>query len=141
MNRTGLVTILLMVMVPGAFAQSTNNRRGVLAEHVGPANPEKYRSVTDAADWKNPFLTVQPNGIEIRTSQTDGPLTVPVSGVIGYLSTLPMTAWPYGLVVGVSDNGVRDGSKHTDSRIKQNRMDLMRRLHQARAQAELWPSA
>jgi hypothetical protein len=141
MNRTGLVIILLIVTLPTAFAQTMNDRASVLAEHVGPANPEKYRSVQDGADWKNPSLTVQPNGIEIRTNKADGPLTVPVSGVIRYLSTLPMTAWPYGLVVAVSDNGVRDGSKDTDSRIKQNRTDLMRRLHKAGVKAELWPSA
>jgi hypothetical protein len=39
------------------------------------------------------------------------------------------------------NNGVRDGSKDTDSRIKQNRTDLMRRLHKAGVKAELWPSA
>jgi hypothetical protein len=44
-------------------------------------------------------------------------------------------------VVAVSDNGVRDGSQDTDSRIKQNRTDLMRRLHKAGVKAELWPSA
>ena len=141
MNRTGLVTILLMVTLPGAFVQSMNDRVSVLTEDVGPANPEKYRSVTDGADWKNPSLTVQPSGIEIRTSKADGPLTVPVIGVIRYLSTLPMTAWPYGLVVAVSDNGVKDGSKDTDSRIKKSRTDLMRRLHKAGVKVELWPSA
>ncbi|MGB6483282.1 MAG: hypothetical protein WBE86_07320 [Candidatus Acidiferrales bacterium] len=106
-----------------------------------PANPEKYRTVRDATGWKNPFLIVQPNGVEVRTSgaAANGP-TIPVRNVVGYLEKLPESMWIYGLVAAVGENGVI-ADEGAASRTKHNRQELIRRLKEAGIPTELWPSA
>jgi hypothetical protein len=59
--------------------------------------------------------------------------------VIAYLEKLPSIAWPYGLVVAVSENGVRVSGD--DARIKRNREELIRLLEEAGVRVSLWPSA
>lgn len=112
-----------------------------LVGRVPSADPETYRGITDAPNWKNPFLIVQPNGVEIRTSgaAASGP-TVPVSEVVAYLERLPENMWFYGLVVAVTENGVT-GSENSASRMKRNWLELIRRLKEAGVPTELWPSA
>jgi hypothetical protein len=141
MGRTGLLALLLLVTAHVAFSQQpTNDKAGSLRSRIPQANLEKYRSVRDASDWKNPYLIVELDGVEVRADGAlAGGLTMPVADVIGYLERLPKGAWPYGLAVAVQENGVR-GGKGTDSRIKHNRLELLRRLREARVRAELWPS-
>jgi hypothetical protein len=79
--------------------------------------------------------------VEVRTSGAGAARqTVDTADVIGYLEKLPKVSWPYGLVVAVQENGVRSG-KDADSRIKRNRLELLRRLRKAGVKAELWPAA
>jgi hypothetical protein len=59
--------------------------------------------------------------------------------VIAYLEKLPSVAWPYGLVVAVSENGVR--APGDDVPIRRNREELVRLLEAAGVRVELWPSA
>ena len=59
--------------------------------------------------------------------------------VIAYLEKLPSVAWPYGLVVAVSENGVR--ARGDDAPIRRNREELVRLLEAAGVRVELWPSA
>ena len=111
-----------------------------LVSRVPPPDPETYRGITDAPNWKNPFLIVGPNGVEIRSSGSapSGP-KLPVSKVVGFLERLPESTWLYGLVVAVQENGVII-SEDAASRMKHNRLELMRRLSEADVQTELWPS-
>ena len=59
--------------------------------------------------------------------------------VIAYLEKLPSVAWPYGLVIAVSENGVR--APGDDVLIRRNREELVRLLEAAGVRVELWPSA
>jgi hypothetical protein len=141
-RRTGLISIVVLLTGLAAFAQRpTNNKTAVLRNRVPPSNPEKYRDIREAANWKNPFLIVQPNGVEILCggAAASGP-TIPVSHVVRYLERLPESAWPYGLVVVVIENGV-SANKDDWSRTKHTWLKLRRRLKEARIPAELWPSA
>jgi hypothetical protein len=103
---------------------------------IPPPDPNKYRSVVDARDWQNPYLTVQENGIDARPiSAATETSTMPPADVVAYLEKLSSIAWPYGLVVGVQDNSV--GSDY--ARIKRNREELMRLLEEAGVKVQLWP--
>src|SRR5271166_3398636 len=87
-------------------SQTTSCRRPVdtatstLKNRIPPADPAKYRSVADAREWQNPYLTVQAKGIDARpiSAATETPTMSPAD-VVAYLEKLPSTAWPYGLVV------------------------------------------
>jgi hypothetical protein len=110
-----------------------------LKNRIPPPDPSKYRSVRDARNWQNPFLIVHANGVEVRTdgSAQYGRM-VPVTEIVGSLEKLPDLAWPYGLVVVVSESGVRapgDGPG-----ITRNREELLRLLEKAGAKVDLWPS-
>ena len=83
---------------------------------------------------------VQANGIDARPigAATEAPTMSPAD-VVAYLEKLPSIAWPYGLVVVVSENGVR--APGSDERIKRNREELVRYLEKAGVRVELWGSA
>ena len=120
--------------------QSVADGASPLKNRIPPADANKYRSVRDARDWQNPYLMVQANGIDARpiSAATEAPTMSPAD-VVAYLEKLPSIAWPYGLVVVVSENGVRvPGS---DERIKRNREELVRLLEKAGIKVESWPSA
>ena len=61
------------------------------------------------------------------------------SDMVAYLEKLPSVAWPYGLVVVVQENGLRNPGE--DASIKRNREELVRLLEEAGVKVELWPSA
>jgi hypothetical protein len=111
-----------------------------LKNRIPPADPNKYRSVVDARNWLNPYLTVQSKGIDARpiSAATEAPTMSP-SDVVAYLERLPSIAWPYGLVVAVQESGVR--APGDNAQIKRNREELVRLLEKAGIKVELWPSA
>jgi len=111
-----------------------------LKDRIPPADPNKYRSVVDARNWQNPYLTVQSKGIDARpiSAVTEAPTMSP-SDVVVYLERLPSIAWPYGLVVVVTENGVR--APGNDAQIKRNREELVHLLEKAGIKVELWPTA
>jgi hypothetical protein len=90
-------------------------------------------------DWQNPYLMVQTNGIDARPNSTPTKAAAMSPGeVVRYLEKLPSTAWPYGLVVAVQENGLRKPGD--DAPIKRNREELVRLLEKAGIKVDLWPS-
>jgi hypothetical protein len=81
---------------------------------------------------------VQDNGIRPISGAKDTPTLSPADAV-AYLEKLPSMAWPYGLVVVVSENGIRVSGD--DARINRNREELVRLLEKAGIKVEFWPSA
>jgi hypothetical protein len=101
-------------------------------------DPKKYHAVQDAKDWKNPYLVVRRDGIEIIGMTAVGQ-AIPVDSVPGVLKGLPDSAWPYGLVVAVQDIGVV--SIGDLPRIEANRKRLLMLLNKLAVVVDLWPSA
>jgi hypothetical protein len=118
--------------------QSVADGASPLKNRIPPADANKYRSVRDARDWQNPYLMVQANGIRPTSGAKDTPTLSPADAV-AYLEKLPSMAWPYGLVVVVSENGIRVSGD--DARINRNREELVRLLEKAGIKAEFWPSS
>jgi hypothetical protein len=110
-----------------------------LSSRIPKPDPNKYQVIRDGKDWQNPYLVVRPEGIEIYriTPPAQG---VPVESVLDILEHLPDSAWPYGLVVVVSDVGVLSSRKDVP-RINANRSKLMKTLKRQGIAVELWPSA
>jgi len=84
------------------------NRRGspnpelrTLRPEIKAADPAQYKAVLDTKDWQNPYLTVGPEGVEVRARGMES-RTVPPTALAGVLASLPITAWPYGRVAAVS---------------------------------------
>jgi hypothetical protein len=138
MRRGVALAIMCTVFSCALFAQGVQHSH--LKNRIPVAYTKSYQSVLDARDWKNPYLIVRRDGIEVRTTGAEktGP-TMPVERVIAFLEKLPKTAWPYGLVVGVQENGVRSGDD--DAFIKHNSSELLNQLRNNSVKADLWPSA
>lgn len=93
-----------------------------LTGRIPSADPKKFQGIHDGKDWKNPYLIVRADGIEIAgAASTTSP--VPVESVAAALEGLPYSAWPYGLVVAVQKNDV-GASEAERSRIEANQMSL-----------------
>jgi hypothetical protein len=111
-----------------------------LKNRIPPPDPNKYRSVRDGRDWRNPYLIVQANGIDAApTGAATKAATLSPADTVTYLERLPAGAWPYGLVVVVSEGGLRNPDDNVQ--ITRNREELIRLLEKAGVKVELWPSA
>jgi hypothetical protein len=105
--------LLTVAIALSAFAQQPAHQKAVpLKKRIPPANPAKYPSpLRDPRDRQNPNLFVTQAGIVVRIGDFS-PITIPstqtmpVKDVVGFLSTLPNQAWPYGLIVFVAQTGV-----------------------------------
>ena len=146
MARRPFAAFLCAAIAFVSCSQPTNVQRvadtgtSALKNRIPPPDPNKYRSVRDARDWQNPYLMVRANGIDARpiSAATETPTMSPAD-VVAYLEKLPSMAWPYGLVVVVTENGVR--APGNDAQIKRNREELVHLLEKAGIKVELWPSA
>jgi len=109
-----------------------------LQNRIPKPDPKKYHAVQDAKDWKNPYLIVRRDGVEI-VGMTPVGQAIPVDSVPGALKGLPDSAWPYGLVVAVQDIGLV--SEGDPPRIEANRKRLLVLLKKLAIAVDLWPSA
>ena len=136
----GVAIALVSCSQTTSLQTAANTATSTLKNRIPPADRAKYRSVADAREWQNPYLTVQAKGIDARpiSAATETPTMSPAD-VVAYLEKLPSIAWPYGLVVAVQENGLR--APGDDGRIKRNREKLVRLLEKAGVKVELWPSA
>ena len=105
---------------------------------IGPAIPELYRAVQHAKDWKNPYLIVHADGIEVKSDS--GRKTITVAELERTLLALPVAAWPYGKVVAVQETVVRRADRSDERLIADNRNAVLAILRALQVTAELWPS-
>jgi hypothetical protein len=108
-----------------------------LQRRIPGPDPKKYQGIRDAKDWRNPYLIVRPDGIEV-VGVTDGGSPMTVDAVTAVLERLPDSAWPYGLVVAIQGNG-RAVSESDRSRIETNRNLLLGRLNDLGVIVGFWP--
>jgi hypothetical protein len=133
-----LVGLLLSQLVAAVCIGYTQTSRS-LQDRIPKPDPKKSHSVQDAKDWKNPYLIVRRDGIEI-VGMTPVGQAISVESVPGTLEKLSDSAWPYGLVVAVQDIGIL--SPKTDpARIEANRTKLLNLLKELGVTVDRWPSA
>ena len=110
-----------------------------LQDRIPKPDVRKYASVRDAKGWRNPYLVVRPEGIEI-IGMTPVGKAISVDSIPGNLEGLPDSAWPYGLVVAVQDTGILSG-KTDAANIEANRTRLLNLLDKLGIAVDRWPSA
>ena len=140
-------TATLMMTVLGMALLATGCRRNETTpqpvrrlSEIPPPIPERYVHIQDYSHWKNPYLTVLPNGIGIQCLAVAFTKKVPVGALHQTLLSLPPSAWPYGRVVAVQAGG--GPTRLEDSpRIEQNRVQVEAILMAAGVTIEYWPGA
>ena len=135
MTRSFFGILLATSLVSGLSSQTAHSLR----QRIPKADPEKYRDIMDGSDWHNPMLVVRPEGIEIVGITSAGHV-VAVNSVPEKLEHLPDSAWPYGLIVMVSDASIVSSPK-VYPRIQTNRSRLLKVLKAHGIAVDLWPSA
>ncbi len=130
----GIFVTQFLASTPIAWAQTSQS----LQSRIPKPDPKKYHAVQDAKDWKNPYLIVRRDGIEIVGMAPVGQ-AIAVESVPGVLERLPDSAWPYGLVVAVQDIGLLSGGDLP--RIEANRKRFLRLLKKLGITPDRWPSA
>jgi hypothetical protein len=122
--------------------QNDSVQAGRLNARIGPANPQRYKSIHDATKWQNPILVIRRDGIEvISKGLPSGQRTVASTDLRRTLIDLPVTAWPYGRVVAVQDIGLRAADLSDEQPISDNRNLTLAILKTLQVTVEGWPSA
>lgn len=137
------VGLMLMISVAIALADQPQQREpvqaGRLSLQIGSAKPQLYQSIRDARDWRNPYLIIRREGIEVMARAVrSGSETVSHRELQRTLIELPVTAWPYGRVVGMQDIGIREAGD--EQLIAENRKAALAILKALRVTVERWPS-
>jgi poly-gamma-glutamate synthesis protein (capsule biosynthesis protein) len=110
---------------------------GLSDEEAAAMKPEPWTQIRDAKDWRNPFLTIHPDGIELIAA---GAPTEPVSldDLESTLGDLPAEDWPYGKVVAVKQNPTE--SRGDPALVKTARPRVRAILLRMGIKADWWPA-
>ena len=137
-----VLTIGAASALAGRPMQNDSVQAGRLNARIGPANPQRYKSIHDAKNWQNPILVIRRDGIEvISKGLPSGQRTVASTDLRRTLIDLPVTAWPYGRVVAVQDIGLRAADLSDEQPISDNRNLTLAILKTLQVTVEGWPSA
>jgi hypothetical protein len=108
-----------------------------LAQIPAP-KPELDTHVQDFEHWRNPFLVVLSDGVRVHCSAVAFEKEVPVGARHETLSSLPLSAWPYGAIVAVQAGG--GPQNDTNLRlVEQNRVQVEAILKAAGVKIDYWP--
>jgi hypothetical protein len=139
MSKTALLVGVLLAQLVGVVGMGCAQTSRSLRDRIPKPAPNKYHSVRDAADWRNPYLIVRPDDIEL-VGMTPVGQGIPVNSILKVLERLPDSAWPYGLIVAVQDLGILAGRADKDH-VKANRIKLLNLLKELGVAVDRWPSA
>jgi hypothetical protein len=103
----------------------------------GIPSPERrlYRHVQDAQDWRNPYLVVCVDGIQVKSKGIAR--SVSLEELASTLAHLPKNAWPYGRIVAVQENSI--GSSEHFKLIQENLDKVLKILTEIGVEADQWP--
>lgn len=94
----------------------------------------------DAANWRNPRLTIRADGIAVDSRVVSGqPRVVVPYDLPRVLVSLPIEAWPYGRVVALTDLGIREADGQDTPAIARNHTAALAVLDDLDVVAEWWP--
>jgi hypothetical protein len=79
---------------------------GQLSAAIGAPKRAQYQSILDGKDWRNPIITIQDDGVNVRAKGIAGTKHIPVTELKRLLISLPVSSWPYGRVIAQSDQGI-----------------------------------
>jgi hypothetical protein len=78
-----------------------------LLQAVPAADPGQYEHIADMRKWRNPYMLLRMNGVALLDTADSAEIELKPEEMLPALSRLPASAWPYGRVVAISENGAR----------------------------------
>jgi len=99
---------VFVLVILGLIGGCGHRRSSDLDPRIPAANQSQYERHT--RDWRNPFLVVVRDGLELKSPAIEGgEKTITLDRLRDSLKELPVSAWPYGRVVGWSEISIRSG--------------------------------
>ena len=136
------ITVLTMCaggVLSGWTAQRDSAANDQLDPRIPSARPRQYEAVLVAKDWRNPYLVIGPDSIElIAIGLPSRRTTVASTDLQRTLASLPVTAWPYGRVVAVQEDSIRVPERD-DKPIADNLNATLAILKRLQVRVERWP--
>ena len=144
-KTTSGAALVFMICAATALVGSSVQRNSVQSERlnprIGPANSPRYRTIRDVKDWKNPYLVIRRDGIQvIATDLPSGPRTIAPTDLQRALVELPVSAWPYGRVAVVQEIGIGAADRSDDKSIADNLAAALAILKALNVKVERWPA-
>jgi hypothetical protein len=112
-SRLGLTATAVAVLVSCSAAPKTPDPTALATERIlaiPEPTPEKYRSLIHMKGWRNPYLIIRADGVGLLDPDDHLERILKPGELTQALGNLPQSAWPYGRVVAVTENGVRGGA-------------------------------
>jgi hypothetical protein len=134
-----LVTLCLCACTSKQATAPAPDAATLLQAIPGP-DRAKYERVHDMRNWRNPYLIVRTDGVGLLDLADNAEIILKPDEMLDRLARLPASAWPYGRVVAVTENGIR-GSERDSVAIRRNRGIVGGILQGARIAIEWVPSA
>jgi len=120
--RLGVLAIIVITLL-SCSANSSKPAPQVNAysrlQSIPPADPAKFGSVRDYKSWRNPYLTVQKDGVGLLDVKNNEQHLIKLEELPDALARLSPSAWPYGRVVAVTED--KASSPGDDVLIRKNR--------------------
>lgn len=86
---------------------------------IPPADTKKYGEAHSYRKWRNPYLIIRTDGVGLLDAANNEERLIKLEDLPEVLAQLPPSAWPYGRVVAVTENGVR--ASGDDAVMRKNR--------------------
>jgi hypothetical protein len=119
----GLIAAAVAVLVSCSATPKTPDPAALATAHIlaiPEPTPEKYRGLIRMKGWRNPYLIIRADGVGLLDPDDHLERILKPAELTQALGNLPPSAWPYGRVVAVTENGVK-ASADDDVRIRTNR--------------------
>ena len=94
-------------------------------ERIPAADRSKYPHLSDLGSWKNPNLVVREDGIGIVDLTNREIHILTQEQIPAELATLPLSAWPYGRAVLITQAVPKDLTPETKADLRKNRALLL----------------
>ena len=132
------VVFLTCCSRPSQLPGTPQNNSLMRIESLPPADPQKFQSVRNMKDWKNPYLIVRTDGVALLKADANEQRLLDPDRLTDELGQLPASAWPYGRVVAVAESAV-SGSDDDKARLRKNRAVVAGTLESLQVQID-WVS-
>jgi hypothetical protein len=115
--RPGRIAVLLVLSAGCSKPASVPDRAALEAaatarlRDVPLPDPQKYRTMVDMKNWRNPYFVVLPEGIALLDFDNNERRLLKPDDILQTLAGLPASAWPYGRVVAITESGITGGEK------------------------------
>jgi len=134
MERSFVKTIFAVILLAGLVACSKPQPQQPEAveapkttglERIPAADPSKYPRLSDLARWQNPNLVVREDGIGIVDLSNREIHILTQEEIPAELATLPLSAWPYGRAVLITQAVPKNLTPETKVELRKNRALLL----------------